>query len=673
MDRIIARMKKSSGMRRDKNPVRKLERRDAVKHINYDVASSSSSSAEDVSVSTSSLMTRSLEFPDRTSFRIVGGADGEMDRIYRDLGIHGPEDLAISFDAWEACKMRSASDVVNRYPSFDLGHQKFQHQGLSEAGPSGAAADSSDRDITELARPESIVIGSFCNLGNKVVENNTELARPESIVIGSFCNLGDKVVENKTELTRPEPTVTGSFCNLGDKVVENNTELTRSEPTVTGSFSNVADKVVENKPSLERTPTILVKSRGYLLPPTDVVPAAAAAAAAGGGIKGVRPPVLKPPPSMKRHSVDHHGSSWDFLNHFAPLESETIQRPSSSSSSSSHNEEEAGEEVVEEKEGREVRSLQSADTADEACSFTTNEGGETSSTVSNASPIYSSGYIITSWQKGGLLGRGSFGSVYEGISGDGDFFAVKEVSLLEQGSQAQECIQQLEGEIALLSRLQHPNIVRYRGTAKDESNLYIFLELVSQGSLQKLYKKYPKLMDSAVSSYTRQILDGLKYLHDKEFIHRDIKCANILVDANGAVKLADFGLAKVSKLNDAKSSKGTPFWMAPEVINLKRTTGYGSSADIWSLGCTVLEMLTRQIPYCDLDNPAQALFKIGRGVLPDIPDTLSQDAKDFVIKCLKVDPEQRPTAAELLNHPFVRRPLSSSGSGSGAGWNGVTP
>ncbi|XP_048616460.1 mitogen-activated protein kinase kinase kinase 1 isoform X4 [Brassica napus] len=284
------------------------------------------------------------------------------------------------------------------------------------------------------------------------------------------------------------------------------------------------------------------------------------------------------------------------------------------------------------------------------------EMDDSSTTVSNiSSPVYSSGSVITSWLKGDLLGRGSFGPVYEGISGDGGFFAVKEVSLLEYGSQAQECIQELE-RISLLSQLQHQNIVRYRGTAKDGSNLYIFLELVTQGSLLKVYQRY-QLPNSLVSTYTRQILDGLKYLRGEGFIHRDIKCANVLVDASGSVKLADFGLAKVSQLNNIKSCKGTPFWLAPEVINLKRTDGYESSADIWSLGCTVLEMLTRQIPYADLENPVQALFRIGRGELPDIPDTLSLDARDFIIKCLKVNPEERPTAAELLNHPFA-----SSGS-----------
>uniref|UniRef100_A0A1J3JZK2 mitogen-activated protein kinase kinase kinase n=1 Tax=Noccaea caerulescens TaxID=107243 RepID=A0A1J3JZK2_NOCCA len=593
MDRILARMKKSSGRRGDKTPVRRLERRDAAKHINYDAASSSGSSAEDLSVSTSSLMTRSLEFPDRTSFRIIGGGDGEMDRIYRSLGVSGPDDLAISSDAWGlwSSKKRSSSDVVNRFKYLELDNPKFQVQDLSEAGTSVdvVASNSANRDSTESTRSESSEIGEIRSSVDRIV---------------------------------------------------------------------VDGGIAENKRGLQRAPTILVKSRGYLVPNPDN-DVAVVVGGGGGGIKGIRPPVLKPPPSMKRLAMDHQGSSWDFLEHFAPQESETVKRPSSSSS----DEEDAVEEETEETE---ARFLQSADTADEACSFTTNEGGDTSSTVSNTSPIYPSASIITSWQKGQLLGRGSFGSVYEGISGDGDFFAVKEVSLLEQGSEAQECIQQLEREIALLSQLQHQNIVRYRGTAKDGSNLYIFLELVSLGSLLKLYQRY-RLRDSVVSLYTRQILDGLKYLHDRGFIHRDIKCANILVDTSGAVKLADFGLAKVSKLNDIKSCKGTPFWMAPEVINPKRTDGYGNSADIWSLGCTVLEMLTGKIPYCDLENPIQALFRIGRGVLPEIPDTLSPDSQDFILKCLKVNPEERPTAAELLNHPFVRRPLSSSGSGSGSG------
>ncbi|GFY96872.1 MAPK/ERK kinase kinase 1 [Actinidia rufa] len=249
------------------------------------------------------------------------------------------------------------------------------------------------------------------------------------------------------------------------------------------------------------------------------------------------------------------------------------------------------------------------------------------------------------------------------FSSGGFFIAVKEVSLLDQGDQGRQSIHQLEQEIALLSQFEHENIVQYYGTAKDESNLYIFLELITKGSLLQLYQKY-NLQDSTVSSYTRQILHGLKYLHERNVIHRDIKCANILVGANGSVKLADFGLAKVTKLNDIKSCKGTPFWMAPEVVRQNKK-GYGLAADIWSLGCTVLEMLTRQLPYSHLENSMQALYRIGKGEPPPIPDSLSGEARDFILQCLQVNPNARPTASQLLDHSFVRRPLpTSSGSSS---------
>ncbi|XP_056164500.1 mitogen-activated protein kinase kinase kinase 1-like isoform X2 [Syzygium oleosum] len=212
--------------------------------------------------------------------------------------------------------------------------------------------------------------------------------------------------------------------------------------------------------------------------------------------------------------------------------------------------------------------------------------------------------ITTNLYKGPLLGRGSFGSVYEGMTDDGFFIAIKEVSLLDQGDLGRQIVLYLEQEIALLSQFEHENIVRFFGTAKDDSNLYIFLELMTKGSLANLNQTY-HLGDSQVSSYTGQILSGLKYLHDRNVVHRDIKCANILVHANGIVKLADFGLAKATTLNDIRSCKGTAFWMAPEVVNAK-DRGYGLPADIWSLGCTVLEMLTRRVPYFPLERLTQA-------------------------------------------------------------------
>ncbi|CAL0305531.1 unnamed protein product [Lupinus luteus] len=356
-----------------------------------------------------------------------------------------------------------------------------------------------------------------------------------------------------------------------------------------------------------------------------------------GGIKEVRPSMLMPPPGVRVQVVDSTCSTWDLMRDFAQ------QR-----------------EVDKEKE--EVGVEREEDNADDSFSNSNEDDSSSTNTdprFNNISPNARIKRTITSgnWQKGELLGRGSFGSVYEGISEDGFFFAVKEVSLLDQGSQGKQSVYQLEQEIALLSQFEHENIVQYYDTEMDESKLYIFLELVTKGSLASLYRRYT-LRDSQVSAYTRQILHGLKYLHDRNVVHRDIKCANILVDVNGSVKLADFGLAKATKLNDVKSCKGTAFWMAPEVVKGKNQ-GYGLPADMWSLGCTVLEMLTGQIPYFELEC-MQALFRIGKGERPPIPNSLSSDAQDFITQCLQVNPDERPSAAQLLNHPFVQKPVSQS-------------
>nr|XP_011458758.1 PREDICTED: mitogen-activated protein kinase kinase kinase 1-like isoform X2 [Fragaria vesca subsp. vesca] len=257
------------------------------------------------------------------------------------------------------------------------------------------------------------------------------------------------------------------------------------------------------------------------------------------------------------------------------------------------------------------------------------------------------------WTKGRLLGRGSFGSVYQAYSSDGFVFAAKEVSLLDQESPGRSRVYQLQQEIEFLSWLEHKNIIQYYGSFEYGSNLYMCMEHAPNGSIRRLYQgsnlSYPR-----VSKYTKEILLGLNYLHGHNVVHRDIKCANILVDAYGSAKLADFGLAKITtKMNELQSLQGTAFWMAPEVLSAKmKNQGYGSPADIWSLGCTVLEMLTRQVPYPGLE-PFQAFFKIAMGELPHVPHFLCKEARDFIHQCLQVNPNNRPTAAQLLCHPFV--------------------
>ncbi|XP_039174116.1 mitogen-activated protein kinase kinase kinase 1-like isoform X2 [Eucalyptus grandis] len=258
---------------------------------------------------------------------------------------------------------------------------------------------------------------------------------------------------------------------------------------------------------------------------------------------------------------------------------------------------------------------------------------------------------INSWRKCRMLGKGSYGDVFEVITDDGSYFAVKEISLSDHTDRS---LGQLEQEISLLGQFEHENIVQYIGTDKDNEKLYIFLEIMTKGSLATLYRNH-SLIESQVSAYTRQILNGLKYLHDKKVIHRDIKCANILVDASGSVKLADFGWAKATDMNAAKSLKGTLLWTAPEVFKNVNDGSYGLAADIWSLGCTVLEMLTRRGQYSDFE-PEQALEKIRKGEPPSLPKYLSKDARDFIRRCLRRNPKNRPSAALLLDHPFVMKP-----------------
>ncbi|KAK2998367.1 hypothetical protein RJ639_024118 [Escallonia herrerae] len=261
---------------------------------------------------------------------------------------------------------------------------------------------------------------------------------------------------------------------------------------------------------------------------------------------------------------------------------------------------------------------------------------------------------LSKWKKGRLLGRGTFGHVYLGFnSGSGQMCAIKEVRVVADDQTSKECLKQLNQEITLLSQLSHSNIVQYYGSELGEETLSVYLEYVSGGSIYKLLQEYGRFGEPVIQNYTRQILSGLAYLHARNTVHRDIKGANILVDPNGEIKLADFGMAKhIKSCSSMLSFKGSPYWMAPEVV--MNTNGYSLPVDIWSLGCTILEMATSKPPWGQYEGVA-AIFKIGNSKdIPEIPEHLSVDAKAFIKLCLQRDPSARPTASQLLDHPFVR-------------------
>ncbi|CAH9085831.1 unnamed protein product [Cuscuta epithymum] len=274
------------------------------------------------------------------------------------------------------------------------------------------------------------------------------------------------------------------------------------------------------------------------------------------------------------------------------------------------------------------------------------------------------------WRKGEMIGCGAFGRVYMGMNLDsGELIAVKEVSIAASSAsreRAQAHIRELEEEVNLLKNLSHPNIVRYLGTAREEGSLNILLEFVPGGSISSLLGKFGSFPEPVIRMYTKQLLIGLEYLHKNGIMHRDIKGANILVDNKGCIKLADFGASKkvveLATMTGAKSMKGTPYWMAPEVI---LQTGHNFSADIWSVGCTVIEMATGRPPWSEQYQEVAALFHIGTTKShPPIPEHLSAAAKDFLLKCLQKEPNLRSTASDLLQHPFVTGVYHESHPGS---------
>ncbi|NXK10250.1 M3K19 kinase, partial [Herpetotheres cachinnans] len=275
------------------------------------------------------------------------------------------------------------------------------------------------------------------------------------------------------------------------------------------------------------------------------------------------------------------------------------------------------------------------------------------SSLTNKDPIM--------WTRGEVLGKGAYGTVYCGLTSQGQLIAVKQV-VLDTSDQltTEKEYQKFHEEVDLLKTLKHVNIVTYLGTCLEDNILSIFMEFVPGGSISSIINRFGPLPEIVLCKYTKQILQGVAYLHDNCVVHRDIKGNNVMLMPNGIVKLIDFGCARRlawvslsgTQSEMLKSVHGTPYWMAPEVIN---ESGYGRKSDIWSVGCTVFEMATGKPPLASMDRIA-AMFYIGahRGLMPSLPDRFSGTAVDFVHACLTRNQHERPSALQLLDHPFVK-------------------
>ncbi|AMD19341.1 HBR440Cp [Eremothecium sinecaudum] len=274
-------------------------------------------------------------------------------------------------------------------------------------------------------------------------------------------------------------------------------------------------------------------------------------------------------------------------------------------------------------------------------------------------------YKEFAWIKGELIGKGSFGAVYLGLNvTTGEMMAVKQVEVPKFGSQGETAactVNALISEVSTLRNLDHLNIVQYLGFENKNGIYSLFLEYVAGGSIGSLFRLYGHFDEQLIRFLTRQVLEGLAYLHLRGILHRDLKADNILLDNAGVCKISDFGISRQSNniySNSEMTMRGTVFWMAPEMVDT--TQGYSAKVDIWSLGCVVLEMFAGRRPWSNFEAVA-AMFQIGKSkAAPPIPeDTLpliSQEGRDFLDNCFKVDPEERPTADKLLSHPFCQVP-----------------
>ncbi|XP_063773595.1 mitogen-activated protein kinase kinase kinase 4 isoform X4 [Pseudophryne corroboree] len=264
--------------------------------------------------------------------------------------------------------------------------------------------------------------------------------------------------------------------------------------------------------------------------------------------------------------------------------------------------------------------------------------------------------VTFKWQRGNKIGEGQYGKVYTCISVDtGELMAMKEIRFQPNDHKT---IKETADELKIFEGIKHSNLVRYFGVELHREEMYIFMEYCDEGTLEEVSRL--GLQEHVIRLYTKQITIAINVLHEHGIVHRDIKGANIFLTSSGLIKLGDFGCSVKLKNNvqtmpgEVNSTLGTAAYMAPEVITRAKGEGHGRAADIWSLGCVLIEMVTGKRPWHEYEHNFQIMYKVGMGHKPPIPDRISPEGKDFLSHCMESDPKKRWTASQLLDHPFVK-------------------
>ncbi|KAM9254303.1 serine/threonine-protein kinase 10 [Dugong dugon] len=259
------------------------------------------------------------------------------------------------------------------------------------------------------------------------------------------------------------------------------------------------------------------------------------------------------------------------------------------------------------------------------------------------------------WEIVGELGDGAFGKVYKAKNKETGALAAAKV--IETNSE--EELEDYIVEIEILATCNHPYIVKLLGAYYYDGKLWIMIEFCPGGAVDAIMLELDRgLTEPQIQVICRQMLEALDFLHGKKIIHRDLKAGNVLMTLEGDIRLADFGVSakNLKTLQKRDSFIGTPYWMAPEVVMCEtmKDTPYDYKADIWSLGITLIEMAQIEPPHHEL-NPMRVLLKIAKSDPPTLltPSKWSAEFRDFLKVALDKNPETRPSAAQLLEHPFV--------------------
>ncbi|XP_076241263.1 sterile20-like kinase isoform X3 [Calliopsis andreniformis] len=265
------------------------------------------------------------------------------------------------------------------------------------------------------------------------------------------------------------------------------------------------------------------------------------------------------------------------------------------------------------------------------------------------------------WEMVGELGDGAFGKVYKAQHRQTQQLAAAKMCALE----GEDDLSDFMIEIDILSECKHPNVVELHEAYFIEGKLWMLIEYCDGGAVDSIMVELEKALTEPQIAYICQhMTKGLAFLHKSKVIHRDLKAGNVLLTMAGGVKIADFGVSAKNKhtLQKHDTFIGTPYWMAPEVVLCEtfRDNPYDFKVDIWSLGITLIEFAQMEPPNHEM-SPMRVLLKIQKNDPPklDQPGKWSKDFNDFIAKALIKDPTSRPTADELLKHPFINRNLDS--------------